>query len=100
MRPTEIIANLPVADIDAARDFYAGYLGLDEESFNLGWVAHFRRSDGGAAGDVECFSCRACGTEQDDGVTIRRVACAMAGYRTRYLGAPCSVTAALLRTGP
>src|SRR3954470_9745999 len=49
MKPTEIIANLPVADIDAARDFYARYLGLDEESFNLGWVAHFRRSDGGAA---------------------------------------------------
>lgn len=49
MQPTEIIANLRVADIDAARDFYAGYLGLDEESFNLGWVAHLRTSDGRAA---------------------------------------------------
>jgi catechol 2,3-dioxygenase-like lactoylglutathione lyase family enzyme len=49
LRPTEIIANLPVADIDAARGFYTDYLGLDVESFNLGWVAHFRSSDGGAA---------------------------------------------------
>jgi catechol 2,3-dioxygenase-like lactoylglutathione lyase family enzyme len=49
MRPTEVIANLPVADIGAARSFYTDYLGLDTESFNLGWVAHFRTSDGRAA---------------------------------------------------
>jgi catechol 2,3-dioxygenase-like lactoylglutathione lyase family enzyme len=49
VKPTEIIANLKVADIDAARSFYVDYLGLDQESFNLGWVAHFRASDGGAA---------------------------------------------------
>ena len=45
MKPTEIIANLHVADIDAARGFYTDYLGLEEESFNLGWVAHLRSSD-------------------------------------------------------
>ncbi len=49
MKPTEIIANLRVDDIDAARSFYADYLGLDEEAFNLGWVAHFRTRDGRAA---------------------------------------------------
>ena len=49
MRPTEIIANLRVADIGEARTFYTDFLGLDEESFNLGWVAHFRTADGRAA---------------------------------------------------
>jgi catechol 2,3-dioxygenase-like lactoylglutathione lyase family enzyme len=49
VKATEIIPNLPVADIDAARSFYVDYLGLDTESFNLGWVAHFRSSDGRAA---------------------------------------------------
>jgi catechol 2,3-dioxygenase-like lactoylglutathione lyase family enzyme len=42
VRATEVIANLRVADIEAARTFYTDYLGLDTESFNLGWVAHFR----------------------------------------------------------
>src|SRR5713226_1497719 len=42
MRVTGIVANLPVADIAAARDFYTGYLGLNVEGFNLGWVANFR----------------------------------------------------------
>lgn len=42
MRVTGINANLPVADIAAAREFYAGYLGLSVEEFNLGWVARFR----------------------------------------------------------
>ena len=45
MRATEVIANLHVADIEAARSFYTDYLGLETESFNLGWVAHFRSSD-------------------------------------------------------
>lgn len=48
MRPTQVIANLRVADIDVARTFYADFLGLDTESFNLGWVAHLRSSDTGA----------------------------------------------------
>jgi catechol 2,3-dioxygenase-like lactoylglutathione lyase family enzyme len=49
MRVTGIIANLPVADIAAARDFYTDYLGLSAEEFNLGWVARFRSPEGGAA---------------------------------------------------
>ncbi len=49
MKATEVVPNLPVADIDAARGFYSDYLGLGVESFNLGWVAHFRSSDDRAA---------------------------------------------------
>jgi catechol 2,3-dioxygenase-like lactoylglutathione lyase family enzyme len=49
VKPTEIVPNLAVADIDAARSFYTDFLGLEEESFNLGWVAHFRTPDGRAA---------------------------------------------------
>jgi len=45
VRATEVIPNLRVADIESARDFYTDYLGLATESFNLGWVAHFRSSD-------------------------------------------------------
>jgi catechol 2,3-dioxygenase-like lactoylglutathione lyase family enzyme len=48
MRVTGIVANLPVADIAAAREFYADYLGLNVEGFNLGWVAQFRSPDGKA----------------------------------------------------
>ena len=36
MRVSGIHANLPVADIPAARDFYTDYLGLSVEEFNLG----------------------------------------------------------------
>lgn len=48
MRVTGIVANLPVADIAVARDFYTDYLGLSVEDFNLEWVAHYRSSDGRA----------------------------------------------------
>ena len=48
MRVTGVTTNLPVADIDAARGFYADYLGLNVEGFNLGWVAHFQSPDGKA----------------------------------------------------
>jgi predicted enzyme related to lactoylglutathione lyase len=48
VRVTHVIANLPVADIDAARDFYADYLGLSVEAFNMGWVARFESPDGKA----------------------------------------------------
>ncbi len=41
MRSTRIIANLHVADIDAAKSFYSDYLGLSSEEFNLGWVARY-----------------------------------------------------------
>ena len=48
MRVTGVSANLPVADIGAARAFYTDYLGLDEEDLGLGWVARYRSSDGRA----------------------------------------------------
>lgn len=48
MRVTRVIANLPVADIAAARDFYTDYLGLSVEGFNLGWVARYQSPDGNA----------------------------------------------------
>jgi len=48
MRITGINANLPVADIAAARGFYTDYLGLSVEEFNMGWVARYR-SPGGEA---------------------------------------------------
>ena len=48
MRVTSVIPNLRVADIAAARDFYADYLGLSVEAFDLGWVARFESPDGRA----------------------------------------------------
>lgn len=45
MKVTSIIADVPVADIDAARGFYSGFLGLADEEFNLGWVARFTQPD-------------------------------------------------------
>lgn len=41
MRVRRIIADLQVADIAAAKDFYAGYLELRDEEFNMGWVARY-----------------------------------------------------------
>ena len=48
MRVTGVTTNLPVADIDSARSFYADYLGLNVEGLNLGWVARYQTSDGRA----------------------------------------------------
>src|SRR5689334_9772673 len=47
MRVTRIIADLPVADIEAAKSFYTDYLGLRTEEFNMGWVARFTSPDTG-----------------------------------------------------
>ena len=41
MRVSRIIADLRVADLAAAKDFYTDYLGLSTEEFNLGWVARY-----------------------------------------------------------
>jgi predicted enzyme related to lactoylglutathione lyase len=46
MRITGIVSNLSVDDIATARSFYADYLGLTVEGFNLGWVANYRSPDG------------------------------------------------------
>lgn len=48
MRVISVVADLAVADIDAARTFYADYLGLSDEEFNLGWVARFTSPETGA----------------------------------------------------
>lgn len=49
MRVSHIFSNLSVPDIAQARDFYAGYLGLSVEGFDMGWVARFQSPDGTAA---------------------------------------------------
>jgi catechol 2,3-dioxygenase-like lactoylglutathione lyase family enzyme len=43
-----VVPNIPVDDIEAARDFYTEYLGLSVEGFNMGWVAHYQSPDGKA----------------------------------------------------
>ena len=48
MRSTRITANLPVDDIEKAKEFYAGFLGLTDEEFNLGWVARLTDQQPGA----------------------------------------------------
>ncbi|MDQ6934258.1 MAG: VOC family protein [Actinomycetota bacterium] len=47
MRVTQIIADLHVTDLEAAKGFYTDYLGLSEEEFNLGWVARYTSPDTG-----------------------------------------------------
>jgi catechol 2,3-dioxygenase-like lactoylglutathione lyase family enzyme len=48
MRVSRVLANLRVADVEAAKGFYADYLGLSIEDFNLGWVARYTSPDSGA----------------------------------------------------
>ncbi|HEY0559687.1 MAG: glyoxalase [Mycobacterium sp.] len=48
MHVTRIIADLPVADVDAAKSFYTDYLGLATQEFHLGWVARYTSPDTGA----------------------------------------------------
>ena len=45
MHATRIMANLRVADVEAAKSFYTGYLGLSTEEFNMGWVARYTSPD-------------------------------------------------------
>ena len=45
MRALRVIADLRVADIQAAKSFYTDYLGLRTEEFNLGWVARYTAPD-------------------------------------------------------
>ncbi|GAA1537750.1 MULTISPECIES: VOC family protein [Brevibacterium] len=44
----DVIPDIPVSDIDAARGFYEDFLGLGNEEFNLGWVARFTSAETGA----------------------------------------------------
>jgi catechol 2,3-dioxygenase-like lactoylglutathione lyase family enzyme len=48
MRAKRIIADVRVADIEAAKSFYTDYLGLSTEEFNMGWVARYTSPDTGA----------------------------------------------------
>ncbi|WP_153503290.1 VOC family protein [Cumulibacter manganitolerans] len=48
MKVTRVIADLHVDDIASAREFYAGFLGLRLEEFNLGWVARLTSPETGA----------------------------------------------------
>ena len=49
MRVTRITANLRVADVEATKSFYADYLGLSTEEFNMGWVARYTAPDTGVS---------------------------------------------------
>ncbi len=48
MHTIRIMANLRVPDVEAAKSFYTGYLGLSTEEFNLGWVARYTSPSTGA----------------------------------------------------
>jgi catechol 2,3-dioxygenase-like lactoylglutathione lyase family enzyme len=48
MRVNRIVANLRVADVDAAKSFYTDYLGLSTEAFSMGWVARYTSPETGA----------------------------------------------------
>ncbi|MDG4829837.1 VOC family protein [Solwaraspora sp. WMMD1047] len=48
MRVVRVIADLRVPDVEAARGFYTGFLGLADEEFNLGWVARYTAPESGA----------------------------------------------------
>jgi len=47
MHVTHVMANLRVDDIETAKSFYTGYLGLSTEEFNLGWAARYTAPDTG-----------------------------------------------------
>ncbi len=49
MRVMGIIADLHVDDVESARDFYTGFLGLEEQGLGLDWVTRLRSPETGAA---------------------------------------------------
>lgn len=49
MKPTGIVANLSVPDVDGSKAFYTDFLGLNVVAFDLGWVANLQTPDGEAA---------------------------------------------------
>lgn len=48
MLTRRITANLSVPDLATAQQFYTGFLGLQTEEFNLGWVARYSSPQTGA----------------------------------------------------
>jgi catechol 2,3-dioxygenase-like lactoylglutathione lyase family enzyme len=49
MRAIRVLTNLTVPDVEQAKGFYTGFLGLGTEEFSLGWVARFTSPDTGAS---------------------------------------------------
>lgn len=49
MHVTSVYTNLRVPDIDEARSFYAGYLGMSAESISMDWVTRFSSPQTGAS---------------------------------------------------
>ena len=52
MKVNRVIPDIKVDDLDTAREFYAGFLGLSDEEFNLGWVARFTSPETGESVQV------------------------------------------------
>jgi predicted enzyme related to lactoylglutathione lyase len=52
VRVTTVYVDLPVPDIATARDFYAGYLGMTDESIAMDWVTRFTAPGSGASVQV------------------------------------------------
>lgn len=48
MRVQRITTDLQVADLEQAKGFYTGFMGLSTEEFNLGWVARYTDPETGA----------------------------------------------------
>jgi predicted enzyme related to lactoylglutathione lyase len=67
MRAIRIIADLRVADVDAAKGFYTDYLGLSTEEFNMGWVARYTSPDTGA--NVQLVT-RDAGAPEDPAISV------------------------------
>ena len=83
MRARRIMANLRVADIEAAKSFYTDFLGLTTEEFNMGWVARYTSPDTGA--NVQLVTGDA--TAAEDSVISVQVADVDAAYlEARRLG--------------
>jgi predicted enzyme related to lactoylglutathione lyase len=68
LRVTRIIADLHVSEIESAKDFYADYLGLSDEEFNMGWVARFTSPQTGVS--VQLVTHDAAATE-DPVITVK-----------------------------
>lgn len=64
MRPTGVVTNIAVDDLEKARAFYSDYLGLTVEAFNLGWVCQLQSSDGRAS--VQLVTADATASEDSD----------------------------------
>ena len=47
MRPIRVLTNLGVPDLEEAKGFYTGFLGLSSQEFDLGWVARYTSPDTG-----------------------------------------------------